>query len=138
MKNQSIIFGLLFILLGCERNDSLTGEGPLSVYLMGKWELTKISTPRTSKVGSQIGYSEILEIGNDNFNDYEKTYRDSQFVQNYFRDRSKTQDMSVKTMTLVMRYAGSKERLYKIIDGNSLNISLEASAYLEYYYSLKR
>jgi hypothetical protein len=55
---------------GCEDN-GFTSSGPISGYLMGKWKLTKIVSPKSVKIDNQIGYIETIEIGNDNINDFE-------------------------------------------------------------------
>ena len=149
MKKIILIFGLLLpISWSCEDN-GFTSSGPVSMYLMGKWKLTKIVSPKSVKIDNQIGYIETIEIGNDNINDFEKIYKDTILVQTYIRDRSRNQDMSAKSMTILMRYSNNTERFYKILNWNvEGKQSLEASAYLKqvgsvqdtvkYYYSLSK
>lgn len=131
--------------MSCEKDDNgFTDAGePVSVYLVGKWELRKIENTKTSKIVTQFGYTEILEVGNDNINDFNKIYRNSLLIDTYIRVRSGT-EMSAKNMTVLDRFVGQKERFYRILNGNSQNISLEASGYvnkvgasedtLKYYY----
>ncbi len=145
MKKIILIFGIIFLITwSCEEDNGFTSGGPISGYLMGKWKLTKIVSPKNMKADTQIGYSEVIEIGNDRIYDFENVFKDSILVQTYTRDRGRNADMSTKNMTILMRYSGNKERFYKI---NFLSIpTLEASAYLEkvgstqdtvkYYYSL--
>lgn len=149
MKKIILIFGLLLpISWSCEDN-GFTSSGPVSMYLMGKWKLTKIVSPKSVKIDNQIGYIETIEIGNDNINDFEKVYKDTVLVQTYTRDRSRNPDMSAKSMTILMRYSNNTERFYKILNWNvEGKQSLEASAYLKqvgsvqdtvkYYYSLSK
>ncbi len=143
MKKQ--IFILILAIMSCEKDDNgFTDAGePVSVYLVGKWELRKIENTKTSKIVTQFGYTEILEVGNDNINDFNKIYRNSLLIDTYIRVRSGT-EMSAKNMTVLDRFVGQKERFYRILNGNSQNISLEASGYvnkvgasedtLKYYY----
>lgn len=150
MKKIIIIFGLLLLISwSCEEDNGFTSSGPVSMYLMGKWKLNKIVSPKSVKIDSQIGYTETLEIGNDNFNDFENVFKDGQLIKTYNRSRSRSPEMSSKNMTVLMRYSGNEERFYKIIDGNVAGkVSLEASAYLKqvgslqdtvkYYYSLSK
>ncbi len=149
MKKIILIFGLLLpISWSCEDN-GFTSTGPISIYLMGKWKLTKIVSPKSVKIDNQIGYIETIEIGNDNINDFEKIYKDTTLLQTYIRDRSRNPDMSSKNMTILMRYSNNTERFYKILNWNvEGKQSLEASAYLKqvgsvqdtikYYYSLSK
>ena len=149
MKKIILIFGLLLpISWSCEDN-GFTSSGPVSMYLMGKWKLTKIVSPKSVKIDNQIGYIETIEIGNDNINDFEKVYKDTVLVQTYTRDRSRNPDMSAKNMIILMRYSNNTERFYKILNWNvEGKQSLEASAYLKqvgsvqdtikYYYSLSK
>ena len=149
MKKIILIFGLLLpISWSCEDN-GFTSSGPVSMYLMGKWKLTKIVSPKSVKIDNQIGYIETIEIGNDNINDFEKIYKDTTLLQTYIRDRSRNPDMSSKNMTILMRYSNNTERFYKILNWNvEGKQSLEASAYLKqvgsvqdtvkYYYSLSK
>ena len=150
MKKTIIIFGLILISLAtwsCEGDNGFTSSGPISGYLMGKWKLTKIVSPKSVKTDNQIGYVETLEIGNDNYYDREKVYIDGKLMQTSTWDRSRDADMSAKNMTVLMRYSDNTERFYKILNSNDAGkISLEASAYLKqvgstqdtvkYYYSL--
>ena len=149
MKKIILIFGLLLpISWSCEDN-GFTSSGPISGYLSGKWLLTKIVTPKTVKIDNQIGYVEILEIGNDNYYDREKVYIDGKLMQTSTWDRSRNADMSAKNMTVLMRYSDNTERFYKILNWNvEGKQSLEASAYLKqvgsvqdtvkYYYSIAK
>ena len=149
MKKIILIFGLLLpISWSCEDN-GFTSSGPVSGYLSGKWLLTKIVTPKTVKIDNQIGYVEILEIGNDNYYDREKVYIDGKLMQTSTWDRSRNADMSAKNMTVLMRYSDNTERFYKILNWNvEGKQSLEASAYLKqvgsvqdtvkYYYSIAK
>jgi hypothetical protein len=146
MKKIILIFGLFLpISWSCEDN-GFTSGGPISGELSGKWKLTKIVSSKSIKIDNQIGYTEIIEIGNDNVNDFEKIYKDDKLFKTYYRDRARTADMSAKNMTVLMRYSGNKERFYKILNWNVAGkVSLEASDYLEqvgsvqdtitYYYS---
>ena len=147
MKKITLIFGIIFLITwSCEEDNGFTSEGPISGYLKGKWKLIKIVSPKTTKVDTQIGYSEVIEIGNNGKADFENVYKDDQLSDNYIWSRSRNADMSSKNMTVLMRYSGNKERFYKIVFSSIP--ALEASAYLEkvgntqdtvkYYYSLIR
>ena len=144
MKKQIAIILLLLVTIGCEKTDNgFTAAGPISTYLIGKWELKKIENTKTSKINTQFGYAEIMENGNNNIDDYSKIYRDGLLTDTYVRVRSDI-EMSAKNMTVLDRFWGQKERFYRILNGNSQNISLEASGYvnkvgssadtLKYYY----
>jgi hypothetical protein len=148
MKKIILILGIcLPILWSCE-DDGFIGGVPISGYLMGKWKLTKIVSPKSVKIDNQIGYNEMLEIGNDKSFDFEKTYVDDKLLKTYTRDRSRSADMSAKNMTILMRYSNDTERFYRIDLSVKEKPSLEATAYLKqvgsvqdtltYYYSLVR
>ena len=149
MKKQIAIILLFLATISCEETDNgFTSAGPVSMYLIGKWELKKIENIKTSKIINQFGYVEILENGNDNIDDYNKIYRDGILINKYIRARSRGTEMSAKNMTVLDRYRDNTERFYRIINGNSQNISLEASGYVEqvgstadtlkYYYVLSK
>lgn len=149
MRKAILIFGLFLLTFWSCEDNGFTSSGPISGYLSGKWKLTKIVSPKSVKIEGQIGYAEILEIGNDNYYDFEKVYIDGKLLQNYTWDRSRNADMSVKNMTVLMRYSGNTERFYKILNWNvEGKQSLEASAYLKqvgsvqdtvkYYYSMSK
>jgi hypothetical protein len=149
MKKIILIFGLFLpISWSCEDNGFIAG-GPVSGQLSGKWKLTKIVSPKRVKIDSQIGYTETIEIGNDNVNDFEKIYKDDKLLKTYYWDRSRHSDESAKNITVLMRYSGNKERFYKILNWNVAGKqSLEASDYLDqvgsvqdtvtYYYSISK
>ena len=148
MKKQITIILLFLATISCEKDNGFTAAGPVGMYLVGKWELKKIENTKTSKIINQFGYVEILENGNDNIDDYNKIYRDGILINKYIRARSRGTEMSAKNMTVLDRYRDNKERFYRIINGNSQNISLEASGYVEqvgstadtlkYYYVLNK
>ena len=148
MKKQITIILLFLATISCEKDNGFTAAGPVGMYLVGKWELKKIENTKTSKIINQFGYVEILENGNDNIDDYNKIYRDGILINKYIRARSRGTEMSAKNMTVLDRYRDNKERFYRIINGNSQNISLEASGYVEqvgstadtlkYYYVLSK
>ena len=148
MKKQITIILLFLATISCEKDNGFTAAGPVGMYLVGKWELKKIENTKTLKIINQFGYVEILENGNDNIDDYNKIYRDGILINKYIRARSRGTEMSAKNMTVLDRYRDNKERFYRIINGNSQNISLEASGYVEqvgstadtlkYYYVLSK
>ena len=148
MKKQITIILLFLATISCEKDNGFTAAGPVGMYLVGKWELKKIENTKTLKIINQFGYVEILENGNDNIDDYNKIYRDGILINKYIRARSRGTEMSAKNMTVLDRYRDNKERFYRIINGNSQNISLEASGYVEqvgstadtlkYYYVLNK
>ena len=148
MKKKIAIILLFLATMSCEKDNGFTAEGPISIYLIGKWELKKIENTKTSKADSQISYKEVLENGNENGEDYSKIYKNGTLVQTRIRARSRGTEMSAKNMTVLDRYRDNTERFYRIINGNSQNISLEASGYVEqvgstadtlkYYYVLSK
>jgi hypothetical protein len=134
MEKQIIIIIILILsIVGCEKSDSgFTDAGePVSVYLVGKWELKKIENTKTSKIMTQLAYMEILENGNENGEDFNKVYKNGVLIDTYIRARSRGTEESVKNMTVLDRFRNDKVRFYRIVNANTGNISIEASAYLQ-------
>jgi hypothetical protein len=134
MKNYILLIFLLWIIAGCEKSEidnGMTSIGPVDVYLVGKWKLEKIENTKASKITTQFGYTEILEVGNNNIDDFNKIYRNGILVNSYFRERSRGVQMSSKNMTVLDKFRDDKVRFYRIVNANTGNISIEASAYLK-------
>ncbi|HLL93471.1 MAG TPA: hypothetical protein VK404_00745 [Spirosoma sp.] len=142
-------YGCLLVLLAlgsCKKNDSMTPGGPVTMYLIGRWKLDKIVTPTQEKLADRLGYTEILEVGNDQIEDYEKIFRDEKLISTYERSRITHPVASAKNMTATITYRNGLKRFYKITNTAKLGeFRLETSAYLpeigtpqdsiKYYYS---
>ena len=148
MKKLIAIILLFLLIISCEKTDNgFTDAGePVSVYLIAKWELQKVENTKNPKVNIQLDYKERLENGNENGEDYSKIYKNGILVQTHIRARSRGIEMSAKNMTVLDKYRDNTMRFYRIINGNSQNVSIEASGYVEqvgspadtlkYHYSL--
>lgn len=89
-----------------------------------------------------------MENGNNNIDDYSKIYRDGLLVKTHILARSRGIEMSAKNMTVLDKYTDNTVRFYRIINGNSQYVSIEASGYIEqigtpadtlkYYYILSK
>ncbi len=146
-RSVKYIYLLVLLALGsCKKDDSMTPAGPLSMYLMGRWKLDKIVTPTQVKLADRLGYTEILEVGNDQIEDYEKIFRDEKLIVTYERSRNVYPVASAKNMTVAITYWGGLKRFYKILNtAKPGEFRLETSAYLpeigtpqdsvKYYYS---
>ena len=146
MKKQIAIILLFLATMSCEKDNGFTAAGPVGMYLVGKWELKKIENTKTLKVNNQLNYSEILEVGNDNIEDFHKVFLDGKLTNKYIVDRSRSSEASAKNMTILEKFRDNKVRFFKIINKNDASGTiLEASGYLEeigtiadtlkYYYS---
>ena len=146
MKKQIAIILLFLSTMSCEKDNGFTAAGPVGMYLVGKWELKKIENTKTLKVNNQLNYSEILEVGNDNIEDFHKVFLDGKLTNKYIVDRSRSSEASAKNMTILEKFRDNKVRFFKIINKNDASGTiLEASGYLEeigtiadtlkYYYS---
>ncbi|MBD2705749.1 hypothetical protein IC229_34405 [Spirosoma sp. BT702] len=131
MRNHSRISAPLFLLLvatGCKKNIGFDAGGPITQYLIGKWSLEKVVSPTGTKLGSQIGYTEVVEIGNQNGN-YDKVFRNDTLL---FTDRwlnTPAPEANAKTMTITVFYFSHGKRLFKHT-GAGEHRMIEASAYL--------
>jgi hypothetical protein len=131
MKNLlRLIVIVLPLVIGCKReHEGFDGGGPITRHLMGRWQLEKVVAPSGTRTGAQIGYSEIVEIGNDQVDDYEKTFKDGSPSATYTRVRSPAPIANAKDMTMTIFYFGGQKRFYKVREDPS-KTTLEASAYL--------
>lgn len=118
------------IFLGCERQKGFDAAGPISSHLVGKWKLEKVVSSTQTKVGEQIGYSETLECGNNQENDYDRIFRDNILDTTYVWSRIPGTDSDAKKMTVLVNYRGGIKRFYKIYRELGKATTLEASAYL--------
>ncbi|GAB3893290.1 hypothetical protein GCM10028803_07260 [Larkinella knui] len=136
---------LLFLAIGCKKDNGFDAGGPVTSYLLGKWQLEKIVSPSGTKVGPQIGYSEMVEIGNDGSGDYEKLFRNGSLL---FTDswlRSPAPVASSKNLTITVFYFNHGKRFFKLT-GKGDTRTMEASDYIpeagarpdtvRYFYSL--
>lgn len=115
---------------GCERQKGFDAAGPIASYLAGKWKLEKIVSPTQTKAGNQIGYSETLESGNDQEDDYDRIFRDGKLDTTYIWSRNPGTDSDAKKMTVLVNYEGGIKRFYKIYRELGKATTIEASAYL--------
>jgi hypothetical protein len=102
------IAGLITILLtACE--DTYYGKKPQMVlYSHGFWKLEKIEGKTTTILAPNIGYEQIIEIGQENRRNYFNEFRDKKFV-------------DVAYMNSAMNVEGRKGRIYmEFIAGNRL------------------
>jgi hypothetical protein len=126
----SLIIAVLPLVIGCKReHEGFDAGGPITRYLIGRWQLEKVVAPSGIRTGAQIGYSEIVEIGNDQVDDYEKTFRDGALTANYTWVRLPAPVANSKDKTMTISYSGGQKRFYKIREDAS-KTTLEASAYL--------
>lgn len=131
MKNIIGLFAIMIPLtISCKKeNPGFDPGGPVTGYLMGSWQLEKVVSPSGTKTGTQIKYSEIVEIGNDNVEDFEKTFRNGSLVVTYTRLRTPPPISNAKDLTMTIFYFGGKKRYYKVRQDPS-KTTLEASDYL--------
>jgi hypothetical protein len=128
--NLSFLMLILFTQLSCKReHEGFDAGGPITRHLLGRWQLEKVVGPSGTRIGAQIGYSEIVEIGNDQVDDYEKTFKDGSLTVTHTRVRSPAPVANAKDMTMTMFYFGGQKRFYKVRQDPS-KTTLEASAYL--------
>ncbi|MGM9508977.1 hypothetical protein ACS5NO_14675 [Larkinella sp. GY13] len=143
----ALLLLLLWLPSGCKKDNGFDAEGPISQYLFGRWELERVVSPSGTKVGSQIGYSEVVEIGNDGSDNYDKLFRNDSLL---FTDtwlRSPAPVARSKNMTITVFYFYNRKRFFKL-SGKGENRTMEASAYLpvvdtkpdtvKYFYRLTR
>ena len=103
--------------------------GPITRYLGGKWKLDKIVTLSQTKTGSQIGYTQIINVDNDKVNDFEQVYRDSLLISTHIWSRNPWPEASASAMTVLVTYDDGLKRFFRIHQGLS-TITLETSDYL--------
>jgi hypothetical protein len=133
MKTNAVSLLLVLTLcLSCKRtDDGFDAGGPISRYLLGRWQLEKVITPSGTKTGPQIGYAEIYEHGNDNVDNYDKVFRDGSLVATYTWLRPPATVSKAQDMTVIVSYWGSAgaKRYFKI-RRDPVKTTLEATAYV--------
>lgn len=102
--------------------------GPISRYLLGRWQLEKVVAPSGTKMGTQIGYTEIIETGNDRSRDYDKVFRNDSLIATYEWLRT-PYSASTSKMTVTLSYTGWVTRHIKIRRGPD-RTTLETSGYV--------
>jgi hypothetical protein len=144
-KNQGLMLFIVLILVvsGCERDNGFDAGGPITRHLKGRWKLDRIVTPSQTKIASQIGYTEIIESGNNSVEDYDKVFRDDLLVATHIWTRNPAPITNAKNMTITLNYFDRSKR-FITITGADLS-TYQASAYLpeigskqdtvKYYYS---
>ncbi|HEV7348468.1 hypothetical protein [Telluribacter sp.] len=124
-----LAFLSLLLCLGCEKDSLMDAGGPISRYLRGHWELEKIVTPTRTLTGSQIGYREIVETGNDGTKDYDKVYRNDTLIATYDWTRVPGPTGSAAKMEITINYWPDIKRFHKIMMEPGL-VRLETSGYV--------
>jgi hypothetical protein len=131
MKTNTVWLLLLALCLGCKKtDDGFDASGPITQYLIGRWQLEKVVTPTSTKTGAQIGYTEVLEHGNDNVENYDKVFHNESLVASYTWLRSPTAVAKARDMTVLVYYWGGSQRYFKI-RRDPVKTTLEATAYVE-------
>lgn len=144
------LFICLLSLSNCKKSDWWATNGPMDIYLAKKWKLVKVESPNSaSKVGSQIGFVEVLEPANDPINTFDRTIRDGVIVYDFLWDRSRPPVVDKSKMTVSFFYQPRKIRRdikIEITDNDPEKSMLIASAYLDeglnqpdtvtYYYTI--
>ncbi|MCE7072066.1 hypothetical protein LZG74_17245 [Dyadobacter sp. CY327] len=125
-----VILASLILLAGrCGRHDGWTAGGPITMFLLGTWQLEKIVTPSRTLLGSQIGFSEkLVIISNDGH--IENTFRDDTLTGTEVWRINPAPIAKTKDMTVSISYRYGLKRFYKLHRTTSQPTILEASAYL--------
>lgn len=120
---------LLLIAGRCQRDDGWAPGGPITMYLLGTWELEKVVTPTKTLVGSQIGFSEklIIKYSEDHI---ENTFRNDTLIGTEVWRINPAPIAKTKDMTVSVTYRYGLKRLYKMHRTVSQPTIIEASAYL--------
>jgi hypothetical protein len=130
--NLKLFVGIGLLLLGCKKeNEGFDAGGPITRYLTGRWQLEKVVSPSGTKTGSQIGYEEIFQHGNDNVENYDKVFRNGSLASTYTWLRSPSPVSNAQDMTMIISYwEGSKKQYFKIRQ-DATKSALEASGYID-------
>ena len=121
-----------FLLLGCGgcfRDNGFDAGGPITRHMMGRWQLEKVVAPSGTKVGAQIGYTEILENENDGDGDYIKIYRNDSLVSFHSERRNPPPIAKARDMTAIITYDTGLKRYFKIRQDPTRS-TLETSAFV--------
>jgi hypothetical protein len=126
----SLVILTLILPFSCKRgNDGFDAGGPIARYLHGRWQLEKVVTPSGTKTGAQIGYSEIIETGNNQVEDYDKIFRNGSLITTYVWSRSPAPIAQASDMTVTVTYDNGVKRFFKIKQEPG-KTTLETSGYL--------
>jgi hypothetical protein len=120
---------LLLISGRCQRDDGWTPGGPLTMFLLGTWELEKVVTPTKTLTGNQIGFSErlVIKYSEDHI---ENTFRNDTLIGTEVWRINPSPIAKTKDMTVLVTYRYGLKRFYKLHETVSQPTILEASAYL--------
>ena len=129
MRNLARLTIISLVFLGsCKKSNELfDAGGPVTRYLVGRWTLVKVVTPSKTKSDTQIGYNQIMLIGNDGINDYDKIFKDSILIATH--KWGPTASGSAATSTVIINYTDGLQRSFKILQ-NAGETMLQASDYL--------
>ena len=128
MKSFVFLIFIGFVLVSCfGPPEGYDASGPITQYLHGRWKLEKVVTPSGTKTGSQIGYIEIIETGNDGEGNYDKVFRNDSLIATYEWLRRPIANSS--DMTVQVSYVGWVTRYFKIRRGPD-RTTLETSGYV--------
>lgn len=129
MRSFIFLIFVAFVLASCiGPQEGFDASGPISQYLMGRWQLKKVVTPSGTKMGSQIGYTEIIESGNDGNGNYDKVFRNDSLIATYEWLRN-PYSASTSKMTVTVSYDNWTTRYFKIRRGPD-RVTLETSGYV--------
>ncbi|GAB3162706.1 hypothetical protein GCM10027291_00900 [Telluribacter humicola] len=86
-------------------------------------------TPTRTLTGSQIGYKEIVESGNDGNGNYDKVYRNDTLIKTYDHTRVPGPTGSAARMEVTINYWPDIKRFHKIKRNPGLT-TVETSGYI--------
>lgn len=131
MKRVVTLILLVTMLLGCfqDLREGFDAGGPITRHTIGRWKLVKVVAPSGTRSGTQIGFDEVLECGNDQEQDYDRVYRNDSLIATYNWLRSPAPIADAQKMTMIISYRSGVKRFFKIWEEPD-KTRLEASAYL--------
>ncbi|WP_157488160.1 hypothetical protein [Dyadobacter crusticola] len=127
----SVLVTLTLLSIGaCEPDEGWTPGGPFEVRLFGDWKLEKVVTPTRVLSGTQIGYTETMNITNKGGYDIEEVFRDDTLFNTYYWRRNPAPVAKTKQQTVLVTYRYDLKRFYKIYSTVGQPATLEATDYL--------
>ncbi|KQS28083.1 hypothetical protein [Dyadobacter sp. Leaf189] len=130
-KTTSVGFTLILCLIcACDRDDGWDAGVPFESRLFVNWKLEKVVMPTRVLSGTQIGFTEIMNITNKDGYNIEEIFRNDTLFTTYFWRRDPPPIAKTKQQTVLITYRYGLKRFYKLYSTVGQPSTLEATDYL--------
>lgn len=134
MKSLLLTFFTISLALCIQSCSRVCGcvSPPMSSELMGQWEWTRTETPSRTVTPQTAGYTQTLEYGNDQTNNYLAIYRNDTLSMRLGLVRGSTQE-NTREFSVLEKYASLYPKSYLIRNSTHPNREIYTSELMENY-----